>query len=87
MLNVKEEVYSGEVLGRQTRVSVGKPTLYYVEVWYDDPKERNLYALFVTQAEFTEIKINSIIQFSAKKGRLTGQLHQRKLKPLVVKGE
>ena len=78
-LSGKRTNFTAKVSGKQRRTLEGSPDLFVLEIWYECPNGPNVYSLFVSESDFNRLWEGDLITFSAKKGKLSPWLYNRKL--------
>lgn len=78
-LSGKRVTFTAKVLEKQRRTLEGSSDLFYVEIWYECPNGPNVYSLFVDESDFNRLWEGDPITFTAKKGKLSSWLYNRKI--------
>lgn len=78
-LSGKRATFTAKVLEKQRRTLEGHADLFYVEIWYECPNGPNVYSLFVDESDFNRLWEGDPVTFTAKKGKLSPWLYNRKL--------
>lgn len=78
-LSGKRTAFTAKVLDKQRRTLDGSPDLFVIEIWYECPNGPNVYNLFVDKSDFNRLWEGDTVTFTAKRGRLSPWLYNRKL--------
>lgn len=78
-LSGKRAKFTGRILTKQRRVQEGLKDLFYFEIWYECLNGPNVYSLFADESNFNRLWEGDTVIFSAKKGKLSPWLYNRKL--------
>lgn len=78
-LSGKRATFTAKVLEKQRQTLDGSPDLFVIEIWYECPNGPNVYSLFVDESDFNRLWEGDTVTFSAKKGKLSPWLYNRKI--------
>lgn len=78
-LSGERSTFTAKVSGKQRRTLESSPDLFVLEIWYECLNGPNVYSLFVDESDFNRLWEGDTIMFTAKKGKLSPWLYNRKL--------